>query len=68
MKAFNKFHQILFGELVSSFSLTEKWVLEDPAGLANDPDERNHTGILTSGFEPGSRLPDRISTSGCGSL
>lgn len=38
--------------LASSFSLTEK-----SAPLTRGHDERNPTGILTSGFVPRSRLP-----------
>ncbi len=55
MKALNEFRRILLGGLASSFPMTEKWARVKPG----NPDEYNPTGILTSGIEPGSRLPSR---------
>ena len=68
MKALREFFRKQFGRLASSFSWTEKLAEEMPqaSGLPNDRqsacysfdrDERNQTGILTSGLQPRSRLP-----------
>ena len=57
MKAFDEYRRKQFSGLASSFSWTEK--LAGGNSDSFDHDEHSQTGILTSGFESHSRLPDQ---------